>query len=214
MKIFLDTADLDQIRKYSFLIDGVTTNPSLIAKYKTKYSFEDLILEITKIVSGPISVEVISSESSQMVEEARKIAQISSNIVIKLPMTMEGLKATKQLSQMGIKTNVTLIFSANQALLAASCGATYASVFVGRLDDIGHDGVTVVSDVVEIFTRHNFPTLVITASIRNPMHVLLAAKAGSHVATIPPQIIESMSRHNLTDTGLAQFLTDWKMVRP
>ncbi|MDO8871607.1 MAG: fructose-6-phosphate aldolase [Methanoregula sp.] len=208
MKIFLDTADIDQIRKYSFLIDGVTTNPSLIAKTKTEYSFEDLISEISKIVPGPISAEIISLESNQMVEEAQKIAGISQNIVIKVPMTMEGLKATKRLSQMGIKTNVTLIFSANQALLAANCGATYVSVFVGRLDDIGHNGMEVVRDAVDIIARYNYSTQVITASIRHPMHVLSAAKAGSHVATIPPSVIELMSKHNLTDAGLEQFLQD------
>ena len=213
MKIFLDTAEIDQIRKFSFIIDGVTTNPSLIAKTKTEYSFEDLIREITKIVQGPISVEIISLESSQMVEEAKRISRISPDIVIKVPMTMEGLKATKRLSQMDIKTNVTLIFSASQALLAANCGATYASVFVGRLDDIGHNGIEVVRDTVDIFTRHNYPTQVITASVRHHMHVLSAAKAGSHVVTIPPSVIELMSKHNLTDAGLELFLNDWKKVK-
>lgn len=209
MKIFLDTADLDQIRKYSFLIEGVTTNPSLIAKTKTEYSFEGLIQEISAIVPGPISVEVIGLESGQMVEEARALAGISQNIVVKVPMTLEGLRATKHLSQMGIKTNVTLVFSANQALLAANCGATYVSIFVGRLDDIGHNGMEVVRDTVDIISRYNYTTQVITASIRHPMHVLSAAKTGSHVATIPPTVIEQMSRHNLTDTGLEQFLRDW-----
>jgi transaldolase len=166
MKIFLDTAEIDQIRKFSFLIDGVTTNPSLIAKTKTEYSFEELIQEISKIVQGPISAEIISLESHQMVDEAQKIARISPNIVIKIPMTMEGLKATKRLSQMDIKTNVTLIFSTNQALLAAHCGATYASVFVGRLDDIGHDGMDVVKDAVDIFARHNYTTQPSACSFR------------------------------------------------
>lgn len=214
MKIFLDTADIDQIRKYSLIIDGVTTNPSLIAKIKPEYPFEELIMEISKIVQGPISVEIMSHESSQMVEEAKQISRISPNIVIKVPMTMEGLKATKRLSQMDIKTNATLIFSVNQALLAANCGATYASVFVGRLDDIGHNGIDIVKDAVDIFTRHNYSTQIITASIRNPMHVLSAAKAGSHVVTIPPQVIELMCRHNLTDAGLELFLNDWKKVKP
>jgi transaldolase len=213
MKIFLDTADIDQIRKYCFIIDGVTTNPSLIAKTKTKYSFEELVREISKIVQGPISVEIMSHESSQMVEEAQKLAQISPNIVIKVPMTVEGLKATKKLSQMDVKTNVTLIFSANQSLLAANCGATYVSVFVGRLDDIGHIGIDVVKDTVEIFTRHNYSTKVITASIRSPMHVIAAAKAGSHVVTIPPSVVELMSKHNLTDAGLDLFSNDWKKVK-
>jgi len=214
MKIFLDTADIDQIRKYSFIIDGVTTNPSLIAKIKPECPFEELIMEISKIVQGPISVECMSHKSSEMVEEAKQISRISPNIVIKVPMTMEGLKATKRLSEIDIKTNVTLIFSANQALLAANCGATYASVFVGRLDDIGHNGIEVVKDAIEIFTRHNYSTQVITASVRNPMHVLSAAKVGSHVVTIPPQVIELMSKHNLTDAGVELFLNDWKTVKP
>ena len=213
MKIFLDTADIDQIKKYSFIIDGVTTNPSLIAKIKPEYPFEELIQEISKIVPGPISVEIMSHKSSEMVEEANQISRISPNIVIKVPMTMEGLKATKRLSEMDIKTNVTLIFSANQALLAANCGATYASIFVGRLDDIGHNGIEVVKDTVDIFTLHNYSTQVITASVRNPMHVLSAAKVGSHVVTIPPPVIELMSRHNLTDAGLELFLNDWKRVK-
>jgi transaldolase len=210
MKIFLDTADIDQIRKFSFLVDGVTTNPTLIAKTKTEYSFEDLIVEISKLVQGPISVEIMSSESRQMVEEAKQISRISPNIVIKVPMTMEGLIATKRLSQMGIKTNVTLIFSTNQALLAANCGATYASIFVGRLDETGHSGIEVVKDSVDIFSRYNYPTQVITASIRHPMHFFYAAKAGSHVATVPPGVIDLISRHNLTDVGLELFLDDWK----
>jgi len=213
MQIFLDTADIDQIRKYSFIIDGVTTNPSLIAKAESEYQFEELIMEISKIVHGPISVEIMSHNSNKMVEEALKVSQISPNIVIKVPMTMEGLKATKRLSEMDIKTNVTLIFSTNQALLAANCGATYASVFVGRLDDIGHNGIDVVKDTVDIFTRHNYSTQVITASVRNPMHVLSAAKFGSHVVTIPPPVIELMSKHNLTDAGLELFLNDWKKVK-
>lgn len=214
MKIFLDTADIDLIKKYSYIIDGVTTNPSLIAKIKPEYPFEDLILEISKNVQGPISVEIMCHESSEMVEEAKQISKISPNIVIKVPMTMDGLKATKKLSEMDIKTNVTLIFSASQALLAANCGATYASVFVGRLDDIGHNGIDVVRDTVDIFTRHNYSTQIITASVRNPMHVLSAAKAGSHVVTIPPSVIELMSKHNLTDAGLEIFLNDWKKVKP
>lgn len=214
MKIFLDTADIDQIRKYSFIIDGVTTNPSLIAKMKSEYSFEELITEISQIVQGPISVEVMSLESDQMVEEAKQLSQISPNVVIKVPMTMEGLKATKKLSLMNIKTNVTLIFSTNQALLAANCGATYVSVFVGRLDDIGHNGIDVVKETVKIFSQYNYSTQVITASIRNPMHVLSAAKIGSHVATIPPPVIDLMSKHNLTDIGLELFLNDWKKVKP
>ncbi|WP_292369171.1 fructose-6-phosphate aldolase [Methanoregula sp. UBA64] len=213
MKIFLDTAEIEMIRKFSFLVDGVTTNPSLIAKSKTGYSFEELIREISTLVNGPISAEVINLEADMMVEEARALAVISPNVVIKIPMTMEGLKATKRLEQIGIKTNVTLVFSANQALLAANCGATYVSIFVGRLDDIGHNGMEVVRDSVEIMNRHNYPTQIITASIRHPMHVLSAAKAGSHIATIPPSVLEMMSRHNLTDKGLEQFLRDWEKCK-
>jgi len=210
MKIFLDTADIDQIKKYSFLVDGVTTNPSLIAKTKTGYSFEELIREISRIVRGPISAELISLESAQMVKEAEHLAGISPDIVIKVPMTMEGLKATKTLSEKGIKTNVTLVFSANQALLAANCGATYVSIFVGRLDDIGHNGMEVIRDTVDIINTNNYSTQVITASVRHPLHVLYAAKAGSHIATVPPSVIELMVKHNLTDSGLERFLNDWK----
>lgn len=213
MKIFLDTADIDQIKKYSYIIDGVTTNPTLIAKSGRDHSFEDLIEKITRIVPGPISVEVLSVEFEGMVDEAKKIADISPNIVIKVPMTMEGLKATKKLNTLDIKTNVTLIFSANQALLAANCGATYVSIFVGRLDDIGHNGMEVVNDTVTIFSRYDYPAQIITASIRHPMHALEAAKAGSHVATIPPSVIELMAKHNLTDKGIELFLNDWKKVK-
>lgn len=213
MQLFLDTADLDQIKKYSYLVDGVTTNPTLIAKSKTGYTFEELISHITQSVKGPISVEILSLEVDQMVAEAQKISRISPDIVIKVPMTLEGLKATKKLSQMGIQTNVTLVFSANQAILAAKSGATYTSVFVGRLDDIGNEGMAVVRDSVEVFSRHHYPTKIITASIRHPMHVLEAARAGSHAATIPPSVIEQMAKHNLTDAGMIQFLNDWKKVQ-
>jgi len=213
MKIFLDTADIEQIKKYRFIIDGVTTNPTLVSKTKSDISFEDHIAEISKLVQGPISVETISTESDKIVDEARKLADIASNIVIKVPMTMEGLLATKRLSQIEIQTNVTLIFSANQALLAANCGATYASIFVGRLDDIGHNGMDIVRDTIEIYSYHKYATQVITASIRNPMHVLYAAKAGAHIATIPPQILELMSRHNLTDIGLDLFIKDWNKYK-
>jgi transaldolase len=213
MKIFLDTADINHIKQFRFLVDGVTTNPTLIAKTNGEQTLEELIRKISHIVQGPISVEVVSHESDQMVEEAQQISRISPNLIIKIPMTMEGLKATKKLSLMNIKTNVTLVFSTNQALLAANCGATYVSIFVGRLDDIGQSGIDVVKDTVDIFSRYNYPTQIITASIRNPMHVLLAAKAGSHVATIPPSVIELMSKHDLTDKGIDLFLKDWKKVK-
>ncbi len=212
MKIFIDTANVDEIRKANDwgVIDGVTTNPTLVAKEHR--NFEDVVHEIISIVNGPISVEVISTDSEGMVAEAETFAKMSSNIVIKVPITEEGLKATKQLSEKKIKTNVTLVFSANQALLAAKAGATYASIFVGRLDDIGFDGMSVVKDTLAIYRAHAITTEVITASIRNPLHVIEAAKAGSHVATIPSPVLSHMMKHPLTDIGLARFLNDWKTM--
>ena len=212
MKIFIDTANIEEIRKANDrgVIDGVTTNPSLVAKEGR--DFKALVHEIVDIVNGPISVEVISTNAEEMVKEAIELSTWSPNIVVKIPMIPEGLKAVKILSAKGIKTNVTLIFSANQALLAAKAGATYASIFIGRLDDIGHDGLDVVRDTVNIFKSYNFDTEVITASIRHPLHVINAAKLGSHVATIPPKVLALMFRHNLTDAGLERFLEDWKLV--
>ena len=212
MKIFIDTANIEEIRKANDrgVIDGVTTNPSLVAKEGR--DFKALVHEIVDIVNGPISVEVISTNAEEMVKEAIELSTWSPNIVVKIPMIPEGLKAVKILSAKGIKTNVTLIFSANQALLAAKAGATYASIFIGRLDDIGHDGLDVVRDTVNIFKSYNFDTEVITASIRHPLHVINAAKLGSHVATIPPKVLALMFRHNLTDAGLKRFLEDWKLV--
>lgn len=212
MKIFLDTADIEEMKKYSFIIDGVTTNPSLIAKERENFNFSDLVEEIINIVDGPISVEVTSLEAEGMVTEGREYAGLSPNIVIKVPMTFEGLKATKILSSEGIKTNVTLMFSANQALLAAKAGATYVSPFIGRLDDIGHDGLVMIKDTLDIYKEHGFDTQIITASIRHPLHVIEAAKIGSHVATIPPSVLGKMFKHNLTDTGLEAFLKDWELV--
>jgi transaldolase len=212
MKIFLDTANIEEISKYSYILDGVTTNPTLIAQEKTGNNLCDHITEITKIVNGPISVEVMSLTATDMIREAEELVSISSNIVVKIPMTEMGLKATKKLSAQGIKTNVTLIFSANQAYLAAKAGATYASIFVGRLDDIGHDGLVVVQDTMDICRKHNLETQVITASVRNPMHVINAAKTGSHVITIPPKVLSLMFKHNLTDTGIKRFLDDWAQI--
>lgn len=209
MKIFIDTANIEDIKKYRHIIDGVTTNPSLIAKLHSTASFEEIIEGIQKIVGGPISVEVIGLTTDEMIREAKALSAKSPNIVVKIPMTEEGLKATKELSNLGIKTNVTLIFSPNQAILAAKCGATYASIFIGRLDDLGHDGIQVVKDTVDIFQSQNFTTEIITASIRNPMHVINAAKAGTHVITIPPSILSLMIRHVLTDAGLETFMNDW-----
>jgi len=211
MKIFLDTANIDEIKKATSwgVIDGVTTNPSLMAQEKTGHDVRDHITKIARIVNGPVSVEAISLTSDEMVAEAKDLASISPHVVVKIPMTEEGLKATKKLSSEGIKTNVTLIFSANQAILAAKAGATYASIFVGRLDDIGHDGLVVVEDTLEMYQKHDLKTQVITASVRHPIHVTNAAKAGTHVITIPPKILGLMFRHNLTDAGIRKFLDDW-----
>lgn len=209
MKLFIDTANTEEIRKANELgvICGVTTNPSLIAR--EGLVFEEVIKEITQIVDGPISAEVISLEAPKMVEEALELAKIHPNIVIKLPMTPEGLKATKQLTAKGIKTNVTLIFSAGQALLAARAGATYVSPFLGRVDDIGGTGMDLVSDIAQIFELHGIETEIIAASVRNPLHVIDAAKAGSHIATVPYGVIIQMTKHPLTDAGIERFLQDW-----
>ena len=213
MKIFIDTANLDEIQRANEwgVIDGVTTNPSLVAKEGEV--FEELVHEIVDIVDGPISVEVISTDAKGMVEEAAEMSQWSPNIVIKIPMIPEGLKAVKILGEKSIKTNVTLVFSVNQALLTAKAGATYASPFIGRLDDIGHDGMQIVRDMVKIFDIYDFQTEVLVASIRHPLHVIEAAKAGAHVATIPFGVIETMFGHPLTDIGLERFLNDWEKMK-
>ena len=212
MKIFIDTADINEIREANKIgiIDGVTTNPSLIAK--TKRKFEDVVQDIVKEVNGPISVEVVSLEAAGMIEEARKLSKIHKNITIKIPMTTEGLKAVKVLSGEGIKTNVTLVFSPIQALLAAKAGATFVSPFVGRLDDISQDGFELVEQIVEIYNNYDFTTEVIAASIRNPIHVLRAALCGCHIATIPYTTIMQLAKHPLTDAGIKKFLEDWQKV--
>jgi transaldolase len=212
MKIFIDTANIDEIKKANDwgVIDGVTTNPTLVAKEHR--NFNDVVREIIRIVDGPISLEVVSFQSDEMVKEAVEMSGWSKNIVIKIPMTPEGLKAVKIMSAKGIKTNVTLVFSVNQAILAAKAGATYVSPFVGRLDDIGHDGMQVVRDMVTVFNLYHFKTEIIVASVRHPQHVIEAAKAGAHVATIPFMVIEKMFSHPLTDAGLNTFLSDWKKV--
>ena len=213
MKIFIDTANIGEIRKANDwgVIDGVTTNPSLVAKEGRE--FRELVHEIVNIVDGPISVEVISTNAEGMVKEAVELSKWSSNIVIKIPMILEGLKAVKILCAKGIKTNVTLTFSINQMLLAAKAGASYVSPFIGRLDDIGHEGMQIVREAVKIFNIYNFKTEVIVASIRHPLHVIEAAKSGAHVATIPFKVIEKMFKHPLTDIGLEIFLEDWKKVK-
>ncbi len=212
MKFFIDTADVAEIKEAHALglVDGVTTNPSLIAKSGRK--FEEVIKEITGIVDGPISAEVIALDHAGMVKEAEVLAAIHENIVIKVPMTPEGLKATKTLSDKGIKTNVTLIFSAMQALLAAKAGATYVSPFVGRLDDISHDGMNLIGDIRTIFNNYGIDTEIIVASVRNPVHVLDSALIGADVATIPYSVMLQLAKHPLTDAGIAKFLEDWEKV--
>jgi transaldolase len=212
MKIFLDTANVEQIREANSwgIIDGVTTNPSLIAKEGR--DFREVVEEICSIVNGPISAEVISMEADGMVKEGRELAKIHENINIKVPMCAEGLKAVKQLSARGIKTNVTLVFSANQALLAAKAGASFVSPFVGRIDDTGHDGLKVVHDIVQIYLNYAYETEIIAASVRNPIHVLESAKAGAHIATIPWNVLQQLVKHPQTDLGIAAFLKDWEKV--
>ncbi|MBZ0313356.1 fructose-6-phosphate aldolase [Clostridium butyricum] len=210
MKIFVDTANVDEIRKANDLgvICGVTTNPSLIAREGK--DFNEVIKEITSIVDGPISGEVISMECEGMVKEAREIAKIHENMVVKIPMCEEGLKAVKVLSKEGIKTNVTLIFSAVQALLAARAGASYVSPFLGRLDDIGSEGIKLIEDIAEIFAIHDIDAEIISASVRNPIHVLDCAKVGSDIATIPYNVIVQMIKHPLTDKGIEKFKEDYR----
>ncbi len=214
MKLFIDTANVEEIRKANDMgiIAGVTTNPSLIAKEGRK--FEVVIKEITEIVDGPVSGEVkaTTTDAETMIEEGREIAAIHPNMVVKIPMTAEGLKAVKVLSTEHIKTNVTLIFSANQALLAARAGATYVSPFLGRLDDISQPGIRLIEEIVTIFRNYNLPTEIIAASIRNPMHVTDCAKAGADIATIPYEVIEKMIHHPLTDQGIEKFQNDYKAV--
>lgn len=212
MKFFIDTADIAEIREANDLglVDGVTTNPSLIAR--TGRKFHEVIQEITGIVDGPISAEVVSLDHDGMIREAEVLARIHPNIVVKVPMTPEGLKATKTLHREGIKTNVTLIFSANQALLAAKAGATYVSPFVGRLDDISQDGMNIIQDIRTIFDNYGYTAEIIVASIRNPVHVLNSALIGADVATIPYSVMLQLSKHPLTDAGIKKFLEDWEKV--
>lgn len=213
MKFFIDTANIEEIREINSwgVLDGVTTNPSLIAK--SGGVFEDVIEEITEIVDGDISAEVISTNLDGILKEARELAKISKNIVVKIPMIEEGLKAVSILSKEGIRTNVTLIFSLSQALLAANAGATYVSPFMGRLDDIGMSGIQLVEDISKVFKNYNYETQIIAASIRHINHVELVAKSGADVGTIPYKIFKEMVKHNLTDIGLKKFLEDFKNVK-
>ena len=209
MKFFLDTANLDEIREAASwgVLDGVTTNPSLVGTESR--DFKELIREICSVVDGPVSAEVVAVAKEEMLEEAHELAKIHRNVVVKIPLIVEGLKAVKTLSQEKIKTNVTLCFSANQALLAAKAGATYISPFIGRLDDISHDGMAVIQDIKTIYKNYNYSTQILTASIRNPLHVLEAAKMGSDAATMPFKVLEQLVKHPLTDLGLKRFLSDW-----
>jgi transaldolase len=213
MKLFIDTANIDEIREAASwgVISGVTTNPSLIAKEKR--DFKTVVREISQIVDGPISAEVLSETAEEMIPEARDLAKIGKNIVIKIPMTREGLKAVKVLTKEGIKTNVTLVFSATQGLMAALAGATYVSPFIGRLDDISAVGMDLVEDLVTIIENYGLKTEVIAASIRHPMHVLEAAKVSSHIATVPFKVLLSMLKHPLTDAGVQRFKDDWAKVQ-
>ena len=218
MKIFVDTANLDEIRELASwgIVDGVTTNPTLVAK--SGRSFNEIIDEIFEIVDGPISLEVVSEKADDMVKEAKKLVnkisqKFRKNIAIKIPINPEGLKAVKLLTKEKIKTNVTLIFSVNQALLAEKAGATYVSQLIGRLDDIGHEGMQIIEDIVDIFYNYDIETEVIVASIRHPIHVIEAARIGADIATIPPDIVKKMVKHSLTDIGIKNFLSDWDKVK-
>ena len=212
MKIFLDTANVEQIKEANDwgIIDGVTTNPSLIAMEGR--DFREVVEEIFSIVDGPISAEAVSPDAKGMVKEGRELVKIHDNINIKIPMTSEGLKAVKELSARDIRTNVTLVFSPNQALLAAKAGATYVSPFIGRLDDAGHEGMQIVHDIVQIYLNYAFDTEVIVASVRHPVHVVEAAKTGAHICTVPWKVLQLMVKHPLTDIGIDKFLADWEEV--
>ena len=212
MKFFIDTADVKEIREAAMmgLVDGVTTNPSLVAK--TGRKFREVLLEICDIVKGPVSAEVVGTKYDDMMKEARELAALRPNIVVKIPMIAEGLKAVRTCTDEGIKTNVTLCFSSTQALLAAKAGATYISPFVGRLDDISTDGMQLISEILEIYENYGYATEVLVASVRHPMHVQQAARMGAHVATCPLSVLIQLTKHPLTDLGLAKFLSDWEKV--
>jgi transaldolase len=214
MQFFIDTANLDEIKKYHAygIVDGVTTNPSLVAKEKG-VSFEKRIKEITKVVNGPISAEVVATDTKGMVREGKKFAKWHKNIVVKIPLTFEGLAAVQILSKAKIKTNVTLCFSPSQALLAAKAGATYISPFIGRLDDISQDGMGLIAEIVQIYGQYNFKTKILVASVRHPRHVVDAAMLGADVCTIPASVLDKLVQHPLTDKGLEKFLADWKKAK-
>ncbi len=209
MKIFLDTANIASIKPFVDMgvLDGVTTNPTLIAKENRE--FLEVVSDIIEIVPGPVNLEVVAQQADGMLREGRDLAALGSNVVVKCPMTPEGLVAVRRLAKEGIATNVTLVFSPNQALLAAKAGASYVSPFIGRLDDAGHEGMEVIRDTLQIYRNYNIETQVLVASIRHPVHVVEAAKLGAHVATMPPDVLDKMVKHPLTDSGLRRFLDDW-----
>jgi transaldolase len=213
LKLFIDSANIEEVRQAADMgiISGVTTNPSLVAREGR--DFHQVVMEICQLVDGPVSAEVISLEAEAMVQEAVEIAAWSPNVVVKIPMTVEGLKAVRNLTARGISTNVTLVFSSNQALLAARSGATYVSPFVGRLDDISSDGMSVVAETAAIFDMHDIDTQIIAASIRHPLHVTRAALAGADIATVPYAVLMQMAKHPLTDAGVARFIADWEKAR-
>ncbi|MFP3318002.1 MAG: fructose-6-phosphate aldolase [Thermoplasmata archaeon] len=215
MKIFLDTANIDEIRKSLALgiLDGVTTNPTLISKESHRGTFREIVMQILREVPGPVSLEVTSLKHDEMVKEAEELASLGNNVVIKVPVTMEGLKVIKTLSTKGIRTNATLVFSSNQGLLAAKAGASYVSPFVGRLDDIGEYGMRVVEDLKTIFKNYNYSTEIIVASVRHPIHVYEASLIGADIVTMPYQVLEKLLMHPKTDEGISRFLEDWKKVR-
>ena len=210
MKLFIDTANVSEIREMAWLIDGVTTNPTLVAREKRP--FVDVIAEICGIVDGPISAEVTALDAEGMVSEARELASIHENVVIKIPMTESGMQAVARLTEEGIRTNVTLVFSANQALLAAKCGAAFVSPFVGRIDDIGGDGMGLIAEILEVYANYAFLTEVLAASVRHPRHVFEAATLGADIATVPYAVLKKLFNHPLTDSGIERFLKDWEGV--
>ena len=213
MKIFLDSANLPSIKKYNDmgLVDGITTNPTLLSKEKEDPA--DLMREIVRTVGGPVSLEVVGTKTEEMVEEAHRLMKYGQNVVVKIPMVSDGLRAIRQLTVDGIPTNVTLVFSSNQAILAAKAGASYVSPFIGRLDDTGQDGMSLIREIVQIFRNYDFNTEVLVASIRHPLHVIEAGKIGAEVVTLPPDILAKMIMHPLTDKGLAAFLDDWEKLK-
>jgi transaldolase len=213
VKIFLDTANLESIKKYNDmgLVDGITTNPTLLSKEKGNPA--EIMRQIVRIVKGPVSLEVVGTTTAEMIAEAHSLKKYGQNVVVKIPMIPDGLKTVKKLKEEGIPTNVTLVFSANQAILAAKAGAAYVSPFIGRLDDAGQEGMTVIREIVQIFKNYQFNTNVLVASIRHPLHVIDAGKIGAHVVTLPPDILGKMLSHPLTDKGLSAFLRDWEKVK-